>query len=113
MHILHIRNNYCRCYNNNNRGAGTAGEEKEKEWNALFAKYKEAHPELAAEYERRQKGDLPAGWKDKLPRFTAGAESAKALATRASSGGVLNALAEVMPEIIGGSADLTPSNVTS
>jgi transketolase len=82
-----------------NRGAGTAGEAKEQEWNALFAKYKAAHSELAAEYERRRAGDLPSGWKDKLPRFTPGNEDAAAKATRASSGGVLNALAEVMPEI--------------
>lgn len=93
------------------RSAGKAGEEKEQEWNKLYDRYKEAHPDLAAEFQRRViDAKLPDNWKEGLPTFKAG-DPAKA--TRATSGMVLNALAEKLPEIIGGSADLTPSNVTA
>jgi len=89
--------------------AGQAGDEAKGQWEATFARYAQAHPELAAEFTRRQSGELPAGWKEQLPRWT---PEDKALATRQSSQLVLNKLAEIVPELMGGSADLTPSNLT-
>jgi len=81
----------------------------ESKWNELFEKYREAYPELAQEYERRYRGDLPENWVVGLPEFPA---DNKGLATRVSSGIILNAIAEKIPELVGGSADLTPSNKT-
>ena len=89
--------------------AGDAGDATKASWDALFATYAEAYPELAAEFTRRQKGELPKGWREQMPRWTA---EDKALATRQSSQLVLNKLAEIFPEMMGGSADLTPSNLT-
>lgn len=86
-----------------------SGAELEANWNALFAKYAEAHPELASEYTRRFEGRLPADWKKNLPKYT---PADKALATRQFSEIVLNAVASALPEVVGGSADLTPSNLT-
>ncbi|CAE7655778.1 TKT10, partial [Symbiodinium microadriaticum] len=83
-----------------------------EEWATLFAAYSSAHPYLAEEFTRRMKGELPTGWKDRLPRYPAENET-KAIGTRNHSEQVLNALAGVLPEIMGGSADLTPSNLTS
>jgi transketolase len=71
--------------------------------------YRQAYPDLAAELDRRLAGALPTGWDQDLPEF---APDAKGMATRASSGKVLNAMAKQIPELIGGSADLTPSNKT-
>ncbi len=88
---------------------GAAGAQKEAAWNAVFAAYAQAHPDLAAEYTRRMSGALPADWKSVLPVFTP-ADPAKA--TRQLSAEVLNALAVKLPELMGGSADLTPSNLT-
>ena len=68
-----------------------------------------AYPELAAELERRLAGELPAGWDADLPEFPA---DPKGMATRVASGKVLNALAPALPELMGGSADLAPSNKT-
>ena len=78
-------------------------------WEARFEAYRAAHPELAAELERALAGDLPAGWDANLPVFEA---DAKGLATRSSSGKVIQALAAAIPEFVGGSADLAPSNNT-
>jgi transketolase len=86
-----------------------SGAELEKKWSELFAKYKTAHPDLAKEYERRFAGKLPADWKKNLPKYT---PNDKAMATRQFSEAVLNACAAALPEIVGGSADLTPSNLT-
>ena len=69
--------------------------------------YARAHPDLAAELERRRRGERPAGWRAALPDLPR-----QAIATRAASGKVLNALAPAIPELIGGSADLAPSNNT-
>ncbi len=91
------------------REAGKKGIAKENEWNDLFEKYKEKYPELAAEYELLSKGKLPDGWKDHLPVFKAGDEN---IATRKASGKVLNAIADYLPNLIGGSADLSPSTDT-
>jgi len=96
-----VAEHYTRC--------GTSGNQKKLAWDALVDKYAEAHPELAAEFRRRIAGELPAGWKDQLPRWT---PEDKGLATRQSSQLVLNKLAEFIPELVGGSADLTPSNLT-
>lgn len=87
----------------------TRGEKLVNEWNTKMDEYKKAFPEKAAELERRIKGELPAGWEKKLPSWTT---ADKALASRQSSQKVLNACAEAIPEIVGGSADLTGSNLT-
>lgn len=86
------------------------GKELVAQWNVLFHSYASAHPDLAAELERRITGQLPAGWKDKLPTYSH--TDTKAVATRNRSEEVLNALAPHIPELVGGSADLTPSNLT-
>jgi transketolase len=79
------------------------------DWNAAFDAFRSAHPAEAAEFLRRLSGDLPEGWEAKLPVFTAENGS---LASRAASGQVLNAIGASIPELIGGSADLTGSNLT-
>ncbi|KAI8343855.1 transketolase, partial [Chlamydoabsidia padenii] len=85
------------------------GAQAEAAWNALFAKYKQEFPAEAAEIERRFSGKLPEGWEAALPKFT---PADAAVATRKLSEGVLTALSNVIPELIGGSADLTGSNLT-
>ena len=89
------------------------GARTEKEWNARYAAYQAEYPALAAELKRRMAGDLPAGFVD-LVNATIGQTQAdgKALATRQSSQATLNALGPSLPEMLGGSADLTPSNGT-
>lgn len=82
-------------------------------WQTMFAGYKAAHPEKAAELERRIAGELPEGFLAALPRNTPEEEKYPKKATRQQSQIVLNELANVCPEIIGGSADLTPSNLTA
>ncbi|GAB4504879.1 MAG: transketolase [Anaerolineales bacterium] len=91
------------------RQAVETGAQAEARWNDLFEAYRRAHPELAAELQRRLDGTLPEGWDAGLPAFPA---DAKGLATRAASGKALNALAVNLPELMGGSADLAPSNNT-
>jgi transketolase len=91
------------------RKVGKQGENLEKSWNLLLEKYREQYPELALELERRLKGELPGAWQKDLPVFQA---DPKGIATRAASGKVINAMAPNLPELIGGSADLTPSNDT-
>jgi transketolase len=86
-----------------------SGAELESKWTAAFTAYAAAHPELAAEYTRRFEGKLPADWKKNFPVYT---PQDKALATRQFSEIALNAAAAALPEIVGGSADLTPSNLT-
>jgi transketolase len=85
------------------------GEKLEESWNQKFAEYKNINPEKGAELERRLSGKLPKGWEKDLPIFPA---DAKGMATRAASGKVINALAAHLPELLGGSADLAPSNNT-
>ncbi|KAK6459150.1 transketolase 1 [Scheffersomyces xylosifermentans] len=80
-----------------------------EEWNSLFAAYKEKYPELGAEVQRRLDGKLPENWADSLPTYT---PADPAVATRKLSETVLSKITAVVPEIIGGSADLTPSNLT-
>ncbi|MEH7222797.1 transketolase [Bacillus sp. JJ1566] len=86
---------------------GIAGEER---WNELFAAYKGENPKDAVELERAIQGELPEGWEQNLPQFTPGIDT---LATRASSGKILNAIAKAVPYFIGGSADLAGSNKTT
>jgi transketolase len=89
--------------------AGEKGIQKEKEWNELYARYKSTYPELASEYELLSSGKLPNGWKDSLPVFKASDEM---IATRKASGKTLNAIAAKLPNLLGGSADLSPSTDT-
>jgi transketolase len=91
------------------REAVMRGDQAESEWRARLEAHRAAFPEKAAELERRLAGELPENWEADLPVFPA---DAKGLATRAASGKTLNALAAKIPELIGGSADLAPSNNT-
>ena len=75
-------------------------------WRDRFEAWRAAHPDLAAEWRRRHDRALTAGWRDALPSF---APDAKGMATRVASGKVLNAVADRLPELVGGSADLAPS----
>ncbi|MCG9053653.1 transketolase [Laribacter hongkongensis] len=93
------------------RATGTAAE---AEWNERFAAYRAAYPELAAEFERRMLGDLPADWD---ARYAAAIDAvngkAETIATRKASQNAIAAFADILPELVGGSADLTPSNLTN
>ncbi|MFK0289727.1 transketolase [Streptomyces sp. NPDC090442] len=91
------------------RGALDRGREAKAEWEKAFAAWRTANPERATEFDRIAAGELPAGWEDHLPAF----ETGKAVATRAASGKVLQALGAVVPELWGGSADLAGSNNTT
>ncbi len=91
------------------RSIGAKGEELEKSWDELFSAYKEKYPELAAQYEQERTLQLPENWQDVIPTFSA--EDGK-MATRKASGKVLNALAPVLPSLMGGAADLAPSTDT-
>ncbi len=91
------------------RQAESRGADLERVWNETFTRYQQAYPELAIEFQRRMRGELPAGWDADLPRYE---PDVKGMATRAASGKAINALAPRIPELIGGSADLTPSNKT-
>lgn len=84
------------------------GQAKESEWEKLLAKYKEAHPELASQFEQAIAGKLPENWDQDIPVY----EEGTSLATRASSSEVLNAIAKNTPTLIGGAADLAGSNKT-
>lgn len=86
------------------------GESKELAWDALIAEYTSKYPIEASEFQRRMKGELPEGWQEKLPIYTY--PESKTVATRNRSEECINALASIMPELIGGSADLTHSNLT-
>jgi transketolase len=90
-------------------GIGRRGQDARVAWEARFDAYRSVRPELAAEITAMQHRTLPDGWESALPEFP---PDAKGLATRDSSGQVLNAVAEAVPWLIGGSADLTPSTKT-
>jgi transketolase len=92
------------------REIGLKGAKKEKEWNNLFQCYKEKYPGEAKECELMSAGKLPSGWTDLLPAFSP--DEGK-MATRKASGKVLNAIADSLPWLIGGSADLAPSTSTN
>ncbi len=88
---------------------GTRGKQLREAWQQRFAEYARQFPELGEQLERMQRRELPTGWDKDLPTFPA---DAKGLATRESSGKVLNALAKNYPWLVGGSADLNPSTKT-
>ena len=90
------------------RQAIERGDREESTWRALVAGYEKSHPENAGQWRSMMNGELPAGWENHLPKF----ENAPSMATRVASGEVINALAPVIPSLIGGSADLGVSNNT-
>ncbi|MEJ7617143.1 MAG: transketolase [Pyrinomonadaceae bacterium] len=90
------------------RAAVERGAKLEAEWKELVKGYGQAHAEEGHLWNAVMSGELPAGWEDHLPTF----ENSKPMATRAASGEVINAVAPVLPMLIGGSADLSPSNNT-
>ncbi|HCK03954.1 MAG TPA: transketolase [Methylophilaceae bacterium] len=90
------------------------GNAREEEWNKKFDAYAKEFPELAAEFKRRMANELPKDWKKQANALIQGAnDKAEKAATRKSSQNVISALAQVLPEFLGGSADLTGSNLTS
>ena len=91
------------------RGAVKEGSGGEKEWESLVRKYEKAFPDAGRVFADVRAGRLPDGWEKSLPKF----DNAEAKATRAYSGEVINAIAESIPGLIGGSADLAPSNNTT
>jgi transketolase len=91
------------------RQALEKGKAREGEWTDRFQAYEKAHPELAAECQRWMRGQLPDGWEKEIPSFP---PDPKGVATRVASGTVLSAVAPIFPNLIGGSADLAPSNKT-
>ncbi|WP_455016131.1 transketolase [Kingella oralis] len=93
--------------------AAEKGAKLEAEWNALFAQYQAQYPELAAEFERRMAGRLPENFESAVKvAISEFAEKAEKIATRKASQNSIEVLAKVLPELVGGSADLTPSNLT-
>jgi transketolase len=90
------------------RQSVTRGEKLESEWNELVIDYQLKHADLSQLWRTTMSGELPEGWEEHLPTFA----DAKAMATRAASGEVINSLAPHLPMLIGGSADLGPSNNT-
>ncbi|MET3985816.1 transketolase [Streptomyces sp. PvR034] len=91
------------------RKALDRGREAKAAWEKDFSAWRTANPERAAEFDRIQANELPAGWEERIPVF----ETGKGVATRAASGKVLEALGAVIPELWGGSADLAGSNNTT
>jgi transketolase len=90
-------------------GIGARGREAREAWEASFARYRTAYPDLADELERMQRRELPDGWDADIPTFPA---DEKGVASRDSSGQVLNAVAKNVPWLLGGAADLAPSTKT-
>jgi transketolase len=97
-------------YQNFQNGVGARGNNERTKWNSLFAEYSKKFPELAARIAKMKSRSLPDGWDKNLPSFPA---DPKGMATRESSGKVLNALAQNIPWLVGGSADLAKSNKTN
>ncbi|EGR2701539.1 transketolase [Vibrio parahaemolyticus] len=93
--------------------AKETGAAKEAAWNEKFAAYEAAHPELAAEFKRRVNGELPAEWEEKASQIIADLQANPAnIASRKASQNALEAFGALLPEFMGGSADLAPSNLT-
>jgi transketolase len=90
------------------RKAVKDGAAREKDWNALVGRYAKEFPDLGKTLKETRSNELPAGWESALPRF----DDVEPKATRAYSGEVINAIADKIPQLIGGSGDLTPSNNT-
>ena len=94
--------------------AKAAGSAAEQSWDERFSAYEDAHSELAAEFKRRMAGDLPADWESEAAKFIAEVNAkAESPATRKASQNTLNGYGPLLPEFLGGSADLTPSNLTA
>lgn len=94
--------------------AREAGAQAQEQWQQAFSAYREAHPELAAEFHRRMQGDLPADFAERWPQIVAQAQQDMAkVASRKASQMAINAAAPLLPELLGGSADLTGSNLTN
>lgn len=94
---------------NHCRKAIKKGEELQKDWEERFSRWAQRHPDLAREWERLMRRELPMDWERSIPTFPS---NDKGMATRVASGKVLNAIAPHLPELIGGSADLAPSTKT-
>ena len=93
--------------------ANNKGKALEQQWNQLFQQYAAEHPELAAEFNRRISGQLPADWQTHIQSFIQQtAEKQESIASRKASQNTLNAIGPILPELIGGSADLAGSNLT-
>ncbi|WP_205955546.1 transketolase [Pantoea stewartii] len=93
--------------------AKEAGAAREKAWNDKFAAYQQAYPELATEYTRRMNGEMPANWEAETARFIADLQAnPQKIASRKASQNSLEAYGKMLPEFLGGSADLAPSNLT-
>ncbi|WP_163133416.1 transketolase [Agarivorans sp. Alg241-V36] len=89
------------------------GSEQESAWNDKFAAYKKAYPELAAEYARRVEGELPENWKAETQALLQRLQNEPAnIASRMASKNTLDVIGKILPELLGGSADLAPSNLT-
>jgi transketolase len=88
---------------------GARGAQLEAAWSETLARYRQAYPELAEQFEATMRGELPAGWDSEIPLFK---PDSSAIATRSASGKVLNAIAKRVPWLMGGSADLGPSTNT-
>ncbi|MBW1887884.1 MAG: transketolase, partial [Deltaproteobacteria bacterium] len=91
------------------RQAVDMGEQGEKEWRDQVQPYEKAHPEMAKEWDQWMKSELPDGWDSDMAKFSG---DSKGMATRVASGMVLNSIASNLPNLMGGSADLAPSNKT-
>lgn len=91
------------------RMAINKGRESETRWNQLMDRYRREYPDLANELKRRLARELPEQWETYLPVFP---QDGKGIATRVASGKVINAISKIMPELMGGSSDLAPSNKT-
>lgn len=93
--------------------AKKSGADLEEDWNFHFSKYEDAYPELAAEYKRRMSGELPDDWAEKAAAFVADVNAkGDKIATRKASQNSIEGFGPVLPELLGGSADLAPSNLT-
>ena len=93
--------------------ATAKGSADQKQWEELFAAYSKEWPELASEFVRRMKGDLPTGWEEDMKKYILNLQAhPAALATRQVSQKCLNHFGNMLPELMGGSADLSPSNLT-
>jgi len=95
------------------RAAGEKGIQLENEWSILYEAYKKKHPDLALEYERALREELPSGWEKKIPVFKPGDGKEGKMATRQASGKTINSIAGIIPALIGGAADLAPSTDTN
>lgn len=93
--------------------ARESGAQAERQWNALYASWQQAHPDLAADFGRRMAGQLPPEWPQLSQRYIAQLQATPAsIASRKASQNTLNAFGPHLPELLGGSADLAPSNLT-